>query len=207
MDSARVMNSIQIRPARPTDAALAAQLFQLSMGGLADYLFNNDSSFAKNSLMKLFSSNAGRFGFANALVAEVDGESVGLLVSYPGKKLPTLALRTLPHLISILGLPRVFDFIRRGISLPGGKEAGTDEYYISNVGVLPSAQGRGIGARLLEYADETARHAHLMKCSLLVSLKNEGARRLYERNGYQIVLTVQEKNKAPGYHRMVKDLA
>ena len=199
------MNSIQIRPARPTDAALAAQLFQLSMGGLADYLFNNDSSFAKNSLMKLFSSNAGRFGFANALVAEVDGESVGLLVSYPGKKLPSLDLKTFPCLFFAMGL-RAFDFIRRGISLPGGKEAEADEYYISNVGVLPSTQGRGIGARLLERADGIARNAHLLKCSLLVSLKNEGARRLYERNGYQIVLTVQEKNKAPGYHRMVKEL-
>jgi len=201
------MNSIHIRPARPADASLAAQLFQLSMGGLADYLFNNDSRFAEISLTKLFSRNAGRFGFKNAFVAEADGESVGLLVSYPGKRVPGLDLQTLPHLFSALGLPRVFDFLRRGISLPGGKEAEADEYYISNLGVLPSAQGRGIGARLLEYADEIARNAHLMKCSLLVSLKNEGARRLYERNGYQIVLTVQEKNKAPGYHRMVKDLA
>ncbi len=201
------MNSIHIRPARPADASLAAQLFQLSMGSLADYLFNHDSSFAEISLTKLFSHNAGRFGFAYAFVAEADDESVGLLVAYPGKKLPGLDLQTLPHLFSALGLPRVFDFLRRGISLPGGKEAETDEYYISNLGVIPSAQGRGIGAHLLDYADEIARNAHLMKCSLLVSLKNEGARRLYERNGYQIVLTVQEKNKAPGYHRMVKDLA
>lgn len=200
------MNSIQIRPARPTDAAVAAQLFQLSMGSLADYLFNNDSSFAINSLMKLFSSNAGRFGFGNALVAEADGESVGLLVSYPGKKLSSLDLKTFPHLFSAMGFSRVFDFIRRGIFLPGGKEAEADEYYISNVGVIPSAQGRGIGARLLAHADEIARSMQLSKCSLLVSLKNDGARRLYERNGYQIVLTVQNKNQAPGYHRMVKEL-
>jgi len=206
MVSARVMNSIQIRPARPTDAALAAQLFQLSMGSLADYLFNNDSSLAENSLIKLFLRNAGRFGFSNALVAEADGESAGLLVSYPGKKLPSLDLQTFPHLFSALGFPRVFDFIRRGISLPGGREAEADEYYISNVGVIPSAQGCGIGARLLARADEIARSIQLAKCSLLVSLNNKGARRLYERNGYQIVLTVSDKNKAPGYHRMVKEL-
>jgi len=201
------MNPIRIRPARPADASLAARLFQLSMGSLADYLFDRDPHFAGIGLTRLFSGNAGRFGFKSAFVAEADDETVGLLVAYPGKKLPGLDLQTLPYLFPALGVPRAFDFLRKGISLPGGREAESDEYYISNLGVLPSAQGCGIGSRLLEYADGIARSVALRKCSLLVSLKNEGARRLYERHGYRIMQTVPDKNKAPGYHRMVKELA
>lgn len=201
------MISIQIRPARSDDAPLAAQLFRLSMGGLASYLFKNDSDFAQTSLEKLFSQNAGRFGFKSAVVAETNEGAVGFLVSYPGADLHRLDIQTVPHLFSSLGFVRAFEFILRGISLPGGKEAANDEYYISNLGVIPASQGSGIGARLLEHADNVARNLHLKKCSLLVSLRNEGARRLYERNGYHIVETVLSKNDAPGYHRMVKELA
>jgi len=49
------------------------------------------------------------------------------------------------------------------------------------------------------------------KCSLIVSLENEGARRLYLRRGYQVVKTKLfsrwlRRSGESGYQRMVKSL-
>jgi ribosomal protein S18 acetylase RimI-like enzyme len=40
---------------------------------------------------------------------------------------------------------------------------------------------------LLAYVDEQARKLRLKKCSLLVALHNDNARRVYERVGYLIL--------------------
>ena len=70
-----------------------------------------------------------------------------------------------------------------------------------------SAQGQGIGSRLLAYAERSAQSTALMKCALVVGLYNQNALRLYQRLGYQIVETVQHSNEFLGYHRMVKQLS
>lgn len=45
------------------------------------------------------------------------------------------------------------------------------------------ARGRGVGGRLMEAAEELARHRGRIACA--VGLDNPGARRLYERRGYR----------------------
>jgi ribosomal protein S18 acetylase RimI-like enzyme len=105
-----------------------------------------------------------------------------------------------------MGFAPALRFMWRGVSLPGGREAVKDEYYISNLGVDPSAQGCGVGSVLLNFAEGLARKEKLTKCSLIVGLYNRNALRLYERFGYRIAETISHQNEALGYHRMVKQL-
>lgn len=62
----------------------------------------------------------------------------------------------------------------------GGRFALLDELY-----VLPPFQGQQLGTRLLQAAEACAREAGCHALRLEVSDDNPGARRLYERLGYQ----------------------
>ena len=157
-------------------------------------------------IARLFARNAGRFGYKHAFVAEYENEPVGLLVAHRGDRIEHLNLETIPHLISVLGFTKAIGFIHRGITLPGGKEAENDEFFLSNLGILPSMQGRSFGSRLLAYAEELAQENDLKKCSLIVNWHNTDAKRLYERIGYQVVEAVQDNETDLGYYRMVKVL-
>lgn len=57
--------------------------------------------------------------------------------------------------------------------------------YIATIAISPEHRGQGIGARLVDAAERHVPHArHIFLC---VSSFNTGARRLYERLGYQQV--------------------
>lgn len=196
-------NRIAIRPARPDDAPLAAAIFRLSMNHMAEHLFGVNGRQTEFALMRLFSKNAGRFGYGSAYVAEWHHRVLGLMTSFPGTEAGYLNLSVMKHLPRALGW-RMFGFVARGLTMNNFKEAEADEYYISTLGVLPAAQGQGLGKHLLLHADEQARALGLTKCSLIVSTDNVNALRLYKRNGYQIVFTKTDKNPLASYHRMVK---
>lgn len=198
---------LAIRPALKQDAAFVAEMIQLSMGHLAEHLFEADHRSVRTCLENLLIRNAGRFGVNLSFIAESAGKMKGALLSFHGAAINRLNLATVAHLFPILGVGQAFRFMWRGVTRPGGQEAGSDEYYISNLGVLPSAQGQGVGAALLRFAEGVAQESGLPKTSLVVGLRNQNALRLYRRSGYQVVETVQDKNKTLEYHRMVKKLS
>lgn len=199
--------SIKIRPAQAGDASFAASMIYLSMDHLADHLFQKNKDVIEATIAKLFVRKAGRFGYKDAYVAEFDNEPVGLLVVSRGRDLNRTNLATVPHLIAVLGFIQTVGFIHRGVTLPGGREADDDEFFLSNLGILPSMQGRSLGSQLLAYAERLARENDLMKCSLIAGWHNTRARTLYERTGYRVVETVPDENKNLGYYRMVKVLS
>ena len=201
------LTEISIRPADQNDVPFVAEMIKLSMGSLADYLFKADGASIRTYIEKLVRGNSGRFGLRFSFVAEHAGIPKGILLSYKGRSVDLLNLATFPHLFSAMGFTSAFRFMRRGISLPGGREAVKDEYYISNLGVDPSVQGQGVGSALLTFAEGVARKENLAKCSLIVGLYNQNALRLYQRIGYQVVETVLHEDEALGYHRMVKQLS
>ncbi len=198
---------VNIRPACQNDAAFIAEMIYLSMGGLVDYFFENTGLPVIALIENLVTRNAGRFDSGIAFVAEAEGRSMGALVSFEGARLDALNLAVLPHVFPVMGIASALRFLWRGYRLPGGVEAEKDEYYVSNIGVHPSAQGHGIGSRLLAYAEQAAQARRLDKCSLIVSLHNVSAFRLYQRTGYKVIETVHDKNENLEYHRMVKQLS
>lgn len=201
------MNSnLKIRPAQASDAPFAASMIALSLHELADHLFQQHTNVIERMIAQLFARNAGRFGYKHTYIVEYETEPIGLLVVHRGEDVDRLNLETIFPLIAVLGFTKAIGFIYRGIKLPGGKEAEDDEFFLSNLGILPSMQGRSFGTQLLAYAEELAHASGLKKCSLIVNWHNTNAKRLYERIGYQVVEAVQDENEHLGYYRMVKVL-
>jgi [ribosomal protein S18]-alanine N-acetyltransferase len=63
--------------------------------------------------------------------------------------------------------------------------------YVASVAVAEAARGRGVGTRLLDFAEERFR-AEARHMFLCVSSFNLRARRLYERRGYQAVADLED---------------
>jgi ribosomal protein S18 acetylase RimI-like enzyme len=87
---------------------------------------------------------------------------------------------------------------------------GAAAYYISNVAVYPEQRGKGIGGALLQRAEEEARAAGAVEVVLDVETDNHGARRLYERSGYQVqgrTAEVRLAGRAFSFYRMGKPTA
>jgi ribosomal protein S18 acetylase RimI-like enzyme len=199
-------DTLSIRTAALADAGFAAAMIRLSMGHLADHLFEMNPDAIEKAIAKMFTYNAGRFGYGSTCIAEVENEPVGVLVTSRGDEVNRRNLETIPQLFAELGFAKAIGFIWRTVTLPGGKEAEDDEFFLDFLGVHPSKQGRSFGSQLLAYAEGLAREKGLMKCSLIVGWHNTSARRLYERTGYRVVEAVQDKNETLGYYRMVKVL-
>jgi ribosomal protein S18 acetylase RimI-like enzyme len=63
---------------------------------------------------------------------------------------------------------------------------------VHGLAVAPERQGEGIGARLLEAAIERCRRESVGRLVLRVLSTNVGARRLYERHGFEVEGTRRE---------------
>lgn len=72
------------------------------------------------------------------------------------------------------------------LSVKRGQMARTRHTAQLGLGVLPAVRGQGVGRRLLEGAEAWARSVGVKKLCLGVFAMNEGARRLYERLGYEV---------------------
>ena len=59
-------------------------------------------------------------------------------------------------------------------------------FYICALALLPRFRGRGAGTKMLSIAREQAHQRGFGTLSLLVFEQNEGAVRLYERNGFEV---------------------
>jgi ribosomal protein S18 acetylase RimI-like enzyme len=76
---------------------------------------------------------------------------------------------------------------------------GKDEFYIFMVAVSEAARGKGIGSELLHKAYEVARGRGLKYATLNVIEENQGAKRLYNREGFVDV----EHIRLPGFLQRV----
>ena len=202
--------TLSIRPAILEDADLASGLIYLSMGELADYLFNGAHLSVNEILAGLFLLHGNRFSWNITDVAEWEGKPAGMLVSFPGREFTRRELSIGLGLLKLCGLPDVLRLSVNALSIANGVETRRNEYYLANMAVFPDFQRRGIGSALLAHVEGRAKEVGLNKCSLIVDTENPAARRLYERSGYRVVFTKTYPGPAEdahaGYHRMVKEL-
>ncbi len=197
-------SKVHIRPARPDDAPLAAAIFRLSLGPLSDYLFGRNGEQTEIALMRLFSRDAGRLGFRSAQVIE-SHRPLGMLVAFPGAQLEELNKTVTRHLLRALGINTI-GFVSRALRMPSIHEAEADEFFISNIAVLPAAQKHGLGTLLLKHAEEQAVMRGLSKTALLVSPSSVHALEFAQKRGYEIVETHLHDKHAASYHRLMKRL-
>jgi GNAT superfamily N-acetyltransferase len=204
-----MLSNLTIRPATAADAQMAATLIGLTMGGLADHLFEPRTP--TSVIAALFPYRGNRFSHEFADIAESDGSAVGLLLSHPGRMLNRLGLSTAYRLLRLYGPLPFARFAARALPFSMAREANADEYFVSALAVLPAFQGRGVGAGVMAHAEDKARTFGLARCALTVDVGNDPARRLYERMGYLTVGTISfaRGGRAGGLeslYRMVKEL-
>jgi ribosomal protein S18 acetylase RimI-like enzyme len=202
-----------LQPATPDMAPVASALIYLTMGKMADYLFGSDNAQNSRGILKhLFREKSNRFSYQFTQVATLSGEVTGLMIAYSGRLMKSLELPTAYHLIHISGVFGLIRFVKRAFPLIGVKEAEKDEYFISNIAVLPASQRQGLGKYLLSQAEKSARERGFKKISLIVDVENEHAFSLYRRTGFNVIETVnietlQKHIGYGGFHRMAKVLA
>jgi len=205
--------AITIRPARAADSEAVSKLIYLSMGSDGDLLYGQDKRHPTFQVMERLSRQPGnRLGYDLAHLAELDNRPVGLLLTFPGKRLSPLGRRAEWQILWNFGLCTLRQHMRGGSLYRDMVEAQADEYYVSNLAVFPEFQGKGIGTHLMVFADELARTAGFEKCSLIVTYGHENARHLYEHLGYEVVRSFPYDHPliadaSGGYYRMVKKLA
>lgn len=206
------VTNLTIRPARPDDAPLAAELLYQSMLWEGDYMLGCDRRHpVLETLIGLFLFADGRLSYRYAFIAEKDNQIAGLLVAYPAEAVLRLDMATGRYLFRHFSLAALVRLVWRTLAI-AGPEIGHGENYISNMAVLPLFRGQGIGSLLLAFAEDLTRAAGLSRVSLCVDMDNDGAFRLYQRTGYRVVLTHFYKPRAippasQGYRRMVKILS
>ncbi len=177
---------VLIRPATPADAEVMAPLVNQAGEGLPLYFWTKlvgpGHTPLDHGIARIRSEDAG-ISYRNGWIAELDGVAAGCLVAY---RQPDTSEPIAPDEVPIF------------VPLAELENVATGTGYIFIVSTAPEFQGRGVGARLLAFAE---RYSGPNGMSLIVSSANSGARRLYERSGYREVqrrMMVKEGWKNPG---------
>ena len=162
---------VKFRRAVADDAAVVAHIVAMAFG---EELTRRLCGEAGETLFEeLARRDDTQYSYRNVLVCEADGEVVGAVCGYDGAKLQELRVPVLETIRERCGsVPEVAD------------ETSAGEFYLDTLGVLPRAQGRGLGAELIRrMRDEAFAEGH-ERVTLLVDEDNTAAERLYERLGF-----------------------
>lgn len=162
---------LKFRRAVADDAAVVARIIVMAFGEELTRRLCGDLGEAL--FEELVRRDDTQYSYRNVLVCEADGEMVGAVCGYDGAKLQELRAPVMDTIRRRLGsVPEMVD------------ETSAGEFYLDTLGVLPHAQGRGLGAELIRrMRDEAFTEGH-ERVTLLVDEDNPAAERLYERLGF-----------------------
>src|SRR5205809_4797194 len=149
-------DSIQIRPAQPVDAEVAAVLLYSAYTHthVTSPLREEHASGLIERLQHFFRQDGNRFSYQYIQLAEQSSEVVGLVLSFGG--------RDEARLNATAG-----SWLER--------EAEDDEWYVDALAVLKNWGRKGIGTRLVQTAEQQARQHHYPKIALHVAQGNKQA--------------------------------
>lgn len=166
------------RPATKDDALPMAELVNYAGEGLPVYLWNKaiePGTTVWDVGQQRARRETGGFSYRNTIVREEDGRVVAALIGYP--------LPDSPEEIDWSELPAMF------VPLQELEDMVPGTWYVNVLASYPEYRGRGFGGELLAIAEGLAAATGRSGMSIIVSDANDGARRLYERNGYREVAT------------------
>jgi ribosomal protein S18 acetylase RimI-like enzyme len=163
----------RFRRARVEDCGEIAALYSISSDGVADYIWRKLAGPGEDPLEvgeRRYAREDTVFSYKNCVVAEHNGEVIGMLVAFP------MEAESDP------GEPE-----EDPVLAPYGELERPGSYYVCGMALFPEHRRRGLGARMLGLAREEARRRGLAEMSLIVFERNAGAKRLYERHGFREV--------------------
>lgn len=161
---------VNIRPAVKDDSADIARLFLISSDGLAEYIWSQvaePGETVAEAGARRYAREGVAFSYENCLMAEMDGETVGMAHAYPMEADPGAAAETDPVL------------------KPYGELEDYGSLYLSGVAVFEPHRNAGAGRALMEAVNGRARDLTLPRISLICFERNAGAMRLYRRLGFR----------------------
>ena len=180
-----VNDDITLRPAQPDDADRAAVLlYSAYLHRQVSYpLHEEGENRFLERLQHYFRQEGNRFSYQFIQVAEQRCEVVGLVLSFGGREEERL---------------------NAAVGWPLEREAEEDEWYVDALAVFTNWGCKGIGTRLLQAAEQQARHYRYPKIALNVAPENAQALSLYQR--LQYVVTRETFLYHHPYVRLVKRL-
>jgi len=161
----------EIRRATKSDAAFLVPLVDRASEGLSLHIWGTlaepGQSAESFGLERVQSEDAG-ISYSNAWVSEIEGNLLGCVIAYKKPEVPEeLEIEVSPLFEPMMVLER--------------EAFATGYVYILET--IAKARGQGIGSSLLTFAE---RYQGPRGKSLIVADNNTGARKLYERNGYEV---------------------
>ena len=166
----------RFRPARREDCAKIAALYSIASDGVADYVWGKLAEPGEDPPAvgaRRYAREDTVFSYKNCVVAEKGGEVVGMLVAFPMQPEADAGEDPEEDVDPVLA--------------PYGELERPGSYYVCGMAVFPEHRGQGLGTRMLELARQQARERGFEELSLIVFEQNAGAKRLYERHGYEEV--------------------
>jgi ribosomal protein S18 acetylase RimI-like enzyme len=208
---------IVVRPAAPEDAEQAAHLIYLSGPAPSETIWGGPATNAIRVWRELFAIPSHLYSYSHALLAQSDGQVVGLLLGLD-RQTWEVAQRAMGSeirfkwfkIVRPWHFPRLIGAI---INMASTFEPLSDEdYSIQALAVLPRARRQGIATRLMEHAADQAWSKGLKRVVLDVLIDNEGARRFYEHVGFRELKRITDPRfcrwfGVQGSIRMARDIA
>lgn len=185
-----VVLSPPYRRATPDDALALAELVNVACGGMPEYCW---AQIAQPDVsvwdigQQCVRRDSGEFSYRNAVLREEKGSVASALIGYP--------LARQPEAVNVDEIPAMFIPLRELEGLA------PNTWYVNALATYSRYRGQGHGTGLLAIAEQLARDTQTVGMSLIVSDANEGAMRLYERQGYHATASrpmIKEHWQNPG---------
>jgi ribosomal protein S18 acetylase RimI-like enzyme len=164
-------------PATPDDADALAQLVNMAGEGLPLYLWEGMAEPGQTAWdvgRSRARRDQGAFSYRNAITLREgdrpDGAVIACLIGYDIPDKPEAIAKDMPAMF---------------VPLQELENLAPGTWYVNVLATFPEHRGKGLGGRLLEYAEAAARAAGRHGLSVIVEDANSGARRLYERCGFR----------------------
>ncbi len=164
----------RFRTATKEDRHELARLFRIASSGVADYMWSRLApKYPGLTPLEIgayrFAREEGDFSYKNCVVAEQDGAVIGMLFTFPIEEGQEADGEPADPILKPY----------EELEIPGS-------FYICALALLPRFRCRGVGTKMLSIATKQAHQRGFGTLSLLVFEQNEGAVRLYERNGFEV---------------------
>jgi ribosomal protein S18 acetylase RimI-like enzyme len=150
-------------------------------------LLGKDKNNALENIKKLVKFGNNSLGQEHIHVVSDGAREVrGILVSFCGKE--TNLRGDFKAYFKILNFYGFLKYVVKGTVINELLTAniGRNDYYLSNIAVSPEFRGQGIGSCILENVFKLAEGAGCRRVILDVTLKNDRARRLYEKFEFRV---------------------
>lgn len=178
------------RAATLDDCYTIARLFQIASDGVCDYTWSTLASKYPGLTpleigAKRYANPDNLFGYKNCVIAERNGEIVGMMVTFPIPK--EIVSKSEPIVEPAIAPDEdVPNTETPDVLAPYSLEApGT--WYICALALFPKFRRQRIGTQLLAVAHQQAAERGFKELSLLCFEQNAGALKLYQRHGFRTI--------------------